>query len=328
MEKDKQKHILRKYLDGSYLKKETDELHEAFRKENFQSDVLNELTDEVWSEGESQPILTPMAQMLAYNEAQRILHRAPVNRFSRFKRASYAVAGMAAAVLLSLGSFHLFHLNQEEQVSFASITTSYGERKEITLSDGSRVILNACSSLEYPNSFKQKERKVHLKGEAFFKVAKNEKKPFRVVTEDLSVKVLGTGFNVKSYPADNQVSVDVESGKVEVSLPEATLRLKKQERVWVNTASGEFNKKQEEDNKVAVWRKGGFGFRSTPIQDVARELERSFHCRIEFAEGQHFNNVVTGELESSSLESVLESISFVCGLNYRMESDRVVFYKE
>ena len=328
MNKETEKHILRRYLDGSYLKSETDELHQALRKEGFQSADLNELADEVWHEEEADQHVLPMAQADAYQEAKQILRHTRSNQHSFYRRTAYAVGGIAATLLLVFGIFHLYHARKEAHTIFTQITTSYGERKQITLADGSKVVLNACSSLQYPDRFTSKERKVNLQGEAFFQIARNEKQPFLVETEDLSVKVLGTEFNVKAYTTDDQVSVDVESGKVEVTLPEATLRLKKQERIWVNTVSGEFNKKQETENKVAVWREGGFVFHCTPIQDVARELERAFHCRIEFAEGQEFNNVVTGELSSKSLKTVLESIRYVCGINYRMKDDHIILYKE
>lgn len=123
--------------------------------------------------------------------------------------------------------------------------------------------------------------------------------PFIVKTKRLDVRVLGTRFDVKSYSTDEIVSVSVESGKVQVDLPEAMMRLTAKEQVLINTVSGEYSKKTE-DRGVAVWMKGGLRFYSTPIRDVAKELERVYNCRIAFAPGQDFNNLITGEHDNKS----------------------------
>ena len=112
-----------------------------------------------------------------------------------------------------------------------------------------------------------------MEGEAYFQVQRKEKQPFIVRTSRFDVRVLGTCFDVKAYSSDEVVSVDVESGKVQVDLPEAMMRLQAKEQVSINTLSGEYSKRCEERD-VAVWRKGGLRFSSTPVRDVAKELER------------------------------------------------------
>lgn len=101
----------------------------------------------------------------------------------------------------------------------------------------------------------------------------------------LDVRVLGTTFNVKSYSSDETAYVDVESGKVQVDMPEAMMRLKANERVIVNRTQGEYSKLCE-DCAVATWRNGSLRFASTPIHDVAKELERMYNCRIVLPRGR------------------------------------------
>ena len=167
---------------------------------------------------------------------------------------------------------------------------------------------------------------MELDGEAYFRVAHNEDMPFIVTTQKFDVRVLGTHFDVKSYPKDEIVSVNVESGKVQVDLPEAMMRLTAQEQVLINTISGEYTKKKEE-REVAVWIKGALRFSSTPIRDVARELERVYNCRITFAPGYEFTNLISGEHDNKSLESVLHSIEYVSGVKYKKEGKEIVLYK-
>ena len=187
---------------------------------------------------------------------------------------------------------------------------------------------NSCSQVRYPDRFVGDLREVELEGEGYFRVARNEKMPFVVRTKRLDVQVLGTRFDVKSYSTDEIVSVSVESGKVQVDLPEAMMRLTAKEQVLINTVSGEYSKKTE-DRGVAVWMKGGLRFYSTPIRDVAKELERVYNCRITFAPGQDFNNLITGEHDNKSLEAVLKSIEFISGdIKYKKEGINVLLYKE
>ncbi|EJW92056.1 anti-sigma factor, partial [gut metagenome] len=119
-----------------------------------------------------------------------------------------------------LGITQIWNYRRLKQVEWIQTETTFGEKKEITLADGSCVILNACSKLQYPNQFTDNYRNIKLNGEAYFQVAPNPDKPFRIKTPHFGVEVLGTKFNVKSYPDDQIQSVEVENGKVQVDLPE------------------------------------------------------------------------------------------------------------
>ena len=112
---------------------------------------------------------------------------------------------------------------------------------------------------------------------------------------------------------------------MQVDLPEAMMRLKGKEQVLINTISGEYSKRREE-RPVAIWKKGGLRFNSTPIRDVAKELERMYNCRITFADGQ-FNNLISGEHDNKSLEAVLQSIEYTSGIRYKKEGNRILLYK-
>ena len=132
---------------------------------------------------------------------------------------------------------------------------------------------------------------------------------------------------MKSYNTDAFTSVDVERGRVQVEMPDAMMKLNAREQMTVNTLSGEFNK-QKDNRETAVWRKGWLRFNSTPVRDVARELERVYNCRIVFREGQEFNNLISGEHDNQSLESVLQSLEFASGVTYKKEDNQIVLYKK
>ena len=213
-----------------------------------------------------------------------------------------------------------------QQISYLEASTSYGEHKKVSLPDGTVLTLNSCSRVRYPSRFVDDERRIELEGEGFFQVSHNEKQPFVINTRFFDVRVLGTCFNVKSYSSDETVMVDVENGKVQIDMPDAMMRLTANEQVRINTASGEYSKEREK-HAVAVWRGGALRFDATPIHDVAKELERMYNCRITFAHGQSFENLISGEHDNKSLEAVLQSIEYTSGIHYKLSGKEVLLYK-
>lgn len=323
----KEKVNLRRYLDDLYTKEEASLLLQSM-KDAGNKDMMDELATEVWEESGSQQTVTDLEREKYKKEARLLLKRLEHKKRTWFRRVALVAASAAAVVAIVVGSIGYFRYINEEQVTYAEVVTSFGEKKQVTLPDGTLLILNSCSQVRYPNQFRGDIRKVELEGEGYFRVAINEKMPFIVKTGRFDVRVLGTRFDVKSYPTDEIVSVSVESGKVQVDLPEAMMRLTAKEQVLINTTSGEYNKKREE-REVAAWIKGSLRFNSTPIRDVAKELERVYNCRITFAPDQKFDNSITGEHDNKSLEAVLQSIQFISGdIKYKKEGQNILLYKE
>lgn len=323
----KEKVNLRRYLDDLYTKEEASLLLQSM-KDAGNKDMMDELATEVWEESGSQQTVTDLEREKYKKEARLLLKRLEHKKRTWFRRVALVAASAAAVVAIVVGSIGYFRYINEEQVTYAEVVTSFGEKKQVTLPDGTLLILNSCSQVRYPNQFRGDIRKVELEGEGYFRVASNEEMPFIVKTGRFDVRVLGTRFDVKSYPTDEIVSVSVESGKVQVDLPEAMMRLTAKEQVLINTTSGEYNKKREE-REVAAWIKGSLHFNSTPIRDVAKELERVYNCRITFAPDQKFDNSITGEHDNKSLEAVLQSIQFISGdIKYKKEGQNILLYKE
>lgn len=323
----KEKVNFRRYLDDLYTKEEASLLLQSM-KDAGNKDMMDELATEVWEESGSQQTVTDLEREKYKKEARLLLKRLEHKKRTWFRRVALVAASAAAVVAIVVGSIGYFRYINEEQVTYAEVVTSFGEKKQVTLPDGTLLILNSCSQVRYPNQFRGDIRKVELEGEGYFRVASNEEMPFIVKTGRFDVRVLGTRFDVKSYPTDEIVSVSVESGKVQVDLPEAMMRLTAKEQVLINTTSGEYNKKREE-REVAAWIKGSLRFNSTPIRDVAKELERVYNCRITFAPDQKFDNSITGEHDNKSLEAVLQSIQFISGdIKYKKEGQNILLYKE
>lgn len=327
--KDTEKNIslFRRYLDDLYTTEDARKLLDELQTPDS-TDVLGDLAAEAWEEFSAEQPSTDLEREKYKKEAAQLLKRIEHKKRTWFRRIAATVAGVAVILCIALGGMRYMVYLDEQNVTYLEAHTRHGETKQLTLPDGTHLQLNSCSYVRYPNRFGDKVRKVELEGEGFFKVARNEKQPFVVGTSRLDVRVLGTRFNVKSYKEDELVSVSVESGKVQVDLPEAMMRLQAREQVIINTVSGEYSKKKEE-REVAVWRKGALCFQSTPIHDVAKELERMYGCRINFSPGVDMTLQVSGEHGNNSLDDVLGAISFISGgkLKYKKDGNTITFYK-
>lgn len=325
--KDEQQDRLRwrRYVDDLYTKDDAGRLLEELHSSDS-GRLLDDLAAEIWEETAVQQTYTDLEREKYKKEARQLLQRLEHKKRTWIRRVCYAVSGVAAVLCLVWGSMTYLNYVGRQQISYLEASTSYGEHKEIVLPDGTVLTLNSCSRVRYPNQFVDNERRVELEGEGFFQVSRNEKQPFIINTRFFDVRVLGTCFNVKSYSSDETVMVDVESGKVQVDMPEAMMRLQANEQVMINTMSGEYSKHREE-HAVAVWRGGGLRFDATPINDVAKELERMYNCRITFAQGQSFDNLISGEHDNKSLEAVLQSIEYTSGIHYKISGQEILLYK-
>lgn len=323
----KDRSLFRRYLDDLYTSEDArkllDELHTSETR-----GVLDDLTAEVWEESSAQQTFTDLEREKYKKEAAHLLKCIEHKKRTWLRRITVAAASVAAILCIAFGSMRYLAYLEDQDVTYLEAFTHYGEKKQLLLPDGTQLQLNSCSYIRYPNRFNGDMRKVELEGEGYFKVARNEKQPFIVGTSRLDVRVLGTQFNVKSYKEDELVSVTVESGKVQVDLPEAMMRLKAREQVIINTVSGEYSK-QKEAREVAVWRKGELRFQSTPLRDAAKELERMYGCQITFSPDVDTTLEISGEHGNHSLDDVLESIRFISGgkLRYRKDATKITFYK-
>lgn len=319
------------FLNNVYTQSEAERVCSNLKDNPDYQNIISKSTDEIWDESEDY-MQTPISQKEQYrDEASRLLRKINKTQFIIHPYIRWALSIAASIIIiltLGIGLYHYNHATQRRDILYSEASTSFGNVKKIKLPDGTIVTLNACSHLKFPKQFEGSERNVKLEGEAFFQVARNEKKPFIITTGKFNVKVLGTEFNVKTYSADLTQTVSVKRGKVQVEMPEATIRLIKNEQLELNSLNASFNKRKDNQD-VATWRVGCLSFNKTPIKDVANELERRYNCKIVFEREENFDNIITGEHSNKSLESVLSSIEYTSGIHFKMEENgrKIMLYK-
>ncbi|MBY0434797.1 MAG: FecR domain-containing protein, partial [Cyclobacteriaceae bacterium] len=167
--------------------------------------------------------------------------------------------------------------NKSEEIAYNILTTPRGGQYQLTLADGSKVWLNAESSIRFPSHFIGKERRVQITGEVYFEVAKNAAMPFKVEVGEMEINVLGTHFNVNAYEV---VKTTLIEGSVLVAMEDTKMVLKPGQQAQVIT-SGKIDLFESPDlNETLAWKNGLFQFNNADIQTVMMQVARWYDVEI------------------------------------------------
>ena len=247
-----------------------------------------------------------------------------------------AMLRIAASVIL-IASISMFAYksawlrNWIDPVQFVTTTVQNGGKIKLTLSDGSTVVLNSGSKIQYPKEFNREIRKVTLlEGEAFFDIQHNKEKPFIVEASGTQTQVLGTAFNVQAYKKFKDVKVTVTRGKVAVretkSGKQRLVFLLPNQQVIVNTVTGSQEKKQVNANESIGWVQDEFQFKNQSLINVALILQNNYNVKIEFKEETIKAIRFTANFHSTdSLEKILFAIAKANKLTYSLKDKTVLF---
>lgn len=190
--------------------------------------------------------------------------------------------------------------------------TEVNQQKEILLADGTKVVLNQNSQLVFPESFEGNNRKVRLTGEAYFNVSHNPDKPFLIQTEEATVKVLGTSFNVRAYPSESFTEVEVESGKVAFNLTDS-----KNQVILTANEKGYYQHDQKlvksavPFTNAQAWRTGELRFKDLGLQEAINLVERRYAVEISLSEAIKECKFTSNFDQGTTLEEVFTSMERV-----------------
>jgi|HubBroStandDraft_2_1064218.scaffolds.fasta_scaffold106482_2 transmembrane sensor len=234
------------------------------------------------------------------------------------------------------------------------IYTSNGSRTHLTLPDGTLVWLNAGSRLTYGKNYNTTTREVNLNGEAFFDVAHNPQKPFLIHTARIDVQVLGTRFNVKSYPSDRTTEATLIRGSIAVLIrdrPSEKIILRPDEKLVVANDTGILHRlnpgryaaASPGDPLVAIrqptyeqktgaiietsWVDNKLTFREETFGDLARLMERWYGVTIQFADPALEQMQFTGSFEEETIQQALDALKYTARFSYQIESNLIIINK-
>jgi transmembrane sensor len=281
------------------------------------------------------------------------------------KMAKRIVLWPAIMVVLVIGGlFFLFrftgsgspvtqNITKEPEKTISQITTKNGSKTNLLLPDGTKVWLNAGSSITYDSSYGKTLREVVLSGEGYFDVVKNKEKPFIIHAAKINIKVLGTQFNVKSYPTDNTTEASLIHGSIEVTFrdkPDKKIILKPNEKIVVDNESNADDvsstiqqtnlKKVHEVPGVDVkkltyeyktgtiietsWVDNKLIFQDEPFDEIARQLERWYGVSIIFKTNHLKEERLTGSFRNETVRQALDALKFTASFNYGIDNNNNV----
>jgi transmembrane sensor len=208
-----------------------------------------------------------------------------------------------------------------------SLTTPYGGEYKVTLADGSKVWLNAGSSLKYSTAFNGNDRIVELIGEGYFEVAEDKTKPFHVMANGTEVKVLGTHFNVKAYDTEKQVTTTLVSGSVAIQRGTLASNIKPNQQAIVsgdNIAIS--NKSKNEMSQVLAWKNGLINLEGESVKSILQQIKRWYNVDTQIEAGTpETTNILTGTVERSQpLPKVLELLNTNLSVRFTLQDYTVV----
>lgn len=215
----------------------------------------------------------------------------------------------------------------KQEILYNTIRTPLGGEYSVTLADGTEVWLNAMSELRYPVHFKPNERRVELKGEAYFKVKQDASKPFYVTVADYEIKVLGTSFNMKAYENDNYWEATLCTGKINFTdfKNHQNVILSPGNQAVCDRNTGHMVVGKVDTDLFTAWTKGEFRFDNTPIEEIFTILQRWYKIDIFYASQQVRNEVFSGKLPRfDQLRVILDIMEKVSDVRFEMRGNTLI----
>ena len=209
---------------------------------------------------------------------------------------------------------------------YNTLTTPRGRRTSVVLSDGTKVWLNAASSIKFPAAFEGKDRTVELSGEAYFEVAKDAARPFRVRLngpgKNPEIEVLGTSFDVMAYGDEETVSTTLVDGSVKVITGTGASLLRPGQQLLAG-ANGRTSLVADADvQKITAWKEGNFLFRGDELGDIMKQLARWYDIDVRYDSPvtDHYTGKISRQV---NISQVLKMLQAAGGVNFTVENRQV-----
>ena len=242
---------------------------------------------------------------------------------------------VAAAILVLVGCSLLIKLvngNQKGSSEIAATFQAEEKKSFVQLPDGSKVWLNKNTTLSYAKNFNSEERIINMTGEAFFEVARDEKRPFVIHSGNSTSRVLGTGFNIRAYEKDKTTELIVAHGKVSFTLNQGEVTkeviLEKDEKGIINKDNKAIVKVLNDDPNYLAWKNEKIIFNKTQLSKVASTLTSYFYKEIIIESPELINCHFSGSFDKPQLNDVLEVLKITMKMNYKEEQGKIVFFCE
>ena len=219
----------------------------------------------------------------------------------------------------------------QNKLVYNTLNIPFGRQFDLVLSDGTKVKLNSGSSIKYPVRFlKGQDRKVFLKGEAYFDVTTDKAHPFIVNADEMNIRVLGTQFNLSFYPEDEDISTVLVEGAVVLYKEGADINTNTSSQL-VPGQMAEWNKinntmtvKEVDTNIYTAWKDGYLLFKASSFYSIRSKLERHFNITIEDRSGRLANQIYTATFRNETIEEILEAFKEDTHFEYIQQGSKII----
>ena len=235
-----------------------------------------------------------------------------------------ATQGNVTVIKLDDGQLSYKGGSNSGTVLYNTIRTPKGGQYQLILADGTKVWLNAASSLKFPTAFAGKKRNVELIGEGYFEVAKDVSKPFHVQVGDMIVNVLGTHFNINAYTDEDNIETTLLEGQVTVNSKEAITVLTPGQQAQLHKSSGKVKKLQHVNMaEIMAWKEGRFLFKSVDVESILRQASRWYDVDIVYQD--KINETFSGGISrSENISELLKILAATDKIEFKINGRQII----
>ena len=288
----------------------------------------------LWNETDTTTV-SEEETLKALGEVKAKLHLSD-NRRTNIRWVNFAAKYAAIFLLPLITGLVVWGIMENKVTESSEMIECYvpsGEQKTIQLPDGTEVQINSNSLLIYPKEFHGEQRRVHLSGEAFFDVQRNEDMPFVIGTGPLKIRVLGTQFNVESYPEDEYITTILNQGSVKVYHNEnesAGIVMKPDEKLIYSNKSNTFELIHTDAKEESSWTQGNIEFNERPLSYILKTLERRYNVHFQYGKDINVDEFYTLEFKQyESIEEVMNVLSILIeGIDYEMKGNNIFLFQK
>jgi transmembrane sensor len=312
------KELYNKYIDNNLTKQDLAELKN--QDVAITDCELDEFMKEKWMDGDIDT--SDVSDDIKRRVKSHIDSQIESKKAKRIPLFTKILAYAAAIILpvLIISTYYFYQQNHQLASAQTIFSTGQSERTSVTLPDGTKVSLNSKSRLEYiPSSFNKKLRQVKFSGEAYFQVAKDKTRPFLIESKGLTVKVLGTTFNLLARPHETTAELSLLTGKVmfKSHLSGKSVIIFPNHKVIMDQHSGNLQVTSVEPDEISAWQRNEMVFNNVKISQVVRAIENNYGVKIHI-NTKDSNDLFTGTLASNDLNGVLK----VLELSYNLKASK------
>jgi len=335
-------------MDQHYYK-----LIEDYSKKTIRSEDLTDLLIWVDSSQENQQIFRETLQ--AFETADQFLNKpanqqkswatiqqhvnnstpAPIAKIRKINYRKYLSIAAALLVIFMLPViyFKLIPAKSVVRVAYHEIYNPKGQKRLVSMPDGSNIYLNGDSKIRYAQNFNTGKRIVYLEGEAFFDVQHRDKQPFVVYTGNVSTTVLGTSFNINTYQSAKTIRITVQTGKVGVIVKNngkaAPVKfLLPNEQLNIIKESGHATKKVVNASDFDSWREYKLFFYNQPLSEIADVISREYDVEVLIKSEQLKAMKLTAKFNKCAVNQIMEVIAKLSGAKYKIYENKVIIYEQ